>query len=93
MLADATTAVRHELKARQDFSRLMLNCIRASLGKLEGQRAEEAAAETVAGTPKPGAAPGCGELLRPADRHVLEVATVVNVLCIQSLSFLHCVLP
>ncbi len=81
MLADATAAVRHELKARQNLSRLMLDSLQASLSKLEGQRAEESAAEATAATPKPGAAPGCGELLRPADRHVLDSATVVNIRC------------
>ena len=85
VLTDATTAVRHELKASEDFSRLMLAALKASLSRLEGQRAEEAAAEAAGATPRPGAAPGCGELLRPADRHALGLVT--SELIVRSMSY------
>ena len=84
MLADATTVVRRELMAHQDFARLMLDTLKASLSQLEGQRAEGSAAEAIGATPKPGVAPGCGELLQPADRHVFELATVAHRQCIHS---------
>ena len=56
--------------ASQGLTRLLLDTLTASLKSLEAHRASENAAEAAGATPGPGAAPGCGELLRAADRHV-----------------------
>ena len=70
--AGATDAVRDEMMASQGFTRLMLDTLTASLTALGDRRNAESAAEAAGATPGPGAAPGCGELLRPADRHVIS---------------------
>ena len=66
--ADGSSDVLDELKMSQNIPRLMLETLRSSLSTVEMQRAAESAADSAGASPGPGAAAGCGELLRPADR-------------------------
>ena len=56
--------------ASPGLARSLLDTLTCSLKALGDRRASEVAAEAAGVTPGPGAAPGCGELLRTAERHV-----------------------